>query len=417
MAHKIKKQIMEIIGQSYPIDGAERQRLEKVFSHLADYQDEFLSALEKRLDAELEPHEWDNDFDVSVKLVKCGQTSGVRNFLPINVGCSIVLTDENGDPFADNRIKFDIRHPFFLNADYDEAKTLCNKNYVGVVSRADGSIQRFSYRLQRHYRFIRHERDLFEIASNYHIKRPVIFSPFARKAVDVFITGLRAEDLKGCTALDFKNERLILGHELMWNVKVQSDTYNREPTTGVDGKLVRYNYFHEFDSDAKAFVLHSRHCDDIHRRVDANTKTIIIAFNALLNDREYKRVILNDVEVESDAFNNDFPKRNNRLRLRTKGDVENVLSCFNSTDVGKKFPASYFGSTVGKARAITLYSREDKYYIPVEERMLGAVRNKPDCVIGFGGDAASVIKTDYANYVIDYMSRNYPEFGWAGVNA
>ena len=77
MAHKIKKQIMEIIGQSYPIDGAERQRLEKVFSHLADYQDEFLSALEKRLDAELEPHEWDNDFDVSVKLVKCGETSVV----------------------------------------------------------------------------------------------------------------------------------------------------------------------------------------------------------------------------------------------------------------------------------------------------------------------------------------------------
>ncbi len=412
---KIKNQMSEIIGHSYSVDNEERRMLEKIFSRLADYQDDFLSQLARRVDVELNcHHDWDSDLNVSVKLVRRGET--VRNFLPINVGACFVLADEGGNPLAPVKNEL-FQLPFFLDADYDEIKNLCNKNYDGSLLRADGSEKIFSYRLQHHFRFVKRERVLFELAACYHINRPVIFSPFARKAVDVIASGLRAEDLLDCTALNLRNERLIVGHELMWNVDIKSDTFNREPTMGVDGNLVRYNYICDFDKDLKAFVLPAQHCDDIQRRTSDNRKDIIISFNALLDNREYQLVILNDAENTTDAFNNDFPKRKIKLRLRTRGDVENVLACFNETSVGKIFPANYFGSSVGNHRPITLYRREDSFYIPTEERMLGAVNRKPLCVIRFAGDDGSIIKIDYANYVLDYMSRNYPEFDWAGVTS
>ena len=41
--------------------------------------------------------------------------------------------------------------------------------------------------------------------------------------------------------------------------------------------------------------------------------------------------------------------------------------------------------------------------------------NKPVINLLFAGEG--LLKTDYVNYVLHYLKKNYPEFNWAGVEA
>ena len=392
MNYNLERQLKEIVARSYPSDEVERQMMEKIFARLAQHQSAFLSELGARIDAEGDNYEWDKDFDVAVKLVSRGDVEGMRGFEPLNVGDA-----------------------FFLDAAYDEIPALCNETYEGTLTDPSGVRKKFSYRLRRHFRFVRREKILFDVASRYHIKRPVIFSPYARKAVEIIPIDLGNEELKNCTAIDFKNDKLIVDRELVWNVQIKSAMNNREPVMGADGNLIRYEYEYQFDDEAKVFVMTDRHFDDFYRVRDENGKKIVLRFNALLDAREYQTVRLNEIEDLRGAFCNDFPRRNDRLRLRTKGDVENVLACFNATRMGQEFPASY--QSGGGGKVINVYRREDGYYISDEEQFLAAIKRKPVCNIKFDGDARSIFKADYVSYVVDYMTRNYPEFGWAGVGA
>ena len=391
MEQNLERQLKDIIARSYRNDDGERQMMEKIFSRLARHQTEFLSELSKRIDLETRVVDWERDFDVIVKLVPRGNSEAMRGLTAIDTGTA-----------------------FFLDAAYDEITNLCAETYTGIITDRDGGRKEFSYRLQRHSRFVRHEKILFDIAALYNINRPVIYSPYARKAVDIIAPELGKDELKRAAAVEFRNDKLIVDHELAWNLSIASATYNRDPMTGADDTLIRYEYDFRFDSDAKAFVLPNQPCDDVYRLVDEDSKTVVLGFNALLKDREYQTVMLNEVEDLRDAFCNDFPRRNRKLRLRTKGDVENVLACFNETRAGRLFPAAYREAVGGNV--INLYRREDEYFTPDEERFLGAIKRKPLCRIEFAG-GQSKFKADYASFVINYMSKNYPEFNWAGVDS
>ena len=183
---------------------------------------------------------------------------------------------------------------------------------------------------------------------------------------------------------------------------------------GADGNLIRHEYFHTFDKHEKIFVLPAQHCDDLRINFDDERK-IIFGYNSILEERACKIIYLSEIEnISDEIFTNDFPKKNNKLRLNTAGDVEKVLSCFNSTRMGKNFPASFESFNAKNFSPIEIYRREDRYYSSNEKNLLGRVRNKPVCLIKFGGDK-NIFKTDYANYVIHYFEQNYPEFNWAGV--
>ena len=90
----------------------------------------------------------------------------------------------------------------------------------------------------------------------------------------------------------------------------------------------------------------------------------------------------------------------------------NISDSFSSSKILNSLQlASYCSKNFSP---IEIYRREDSYYTSTEKYLLGRVRNKPVCLIKFGGDK-NIFKTDYANYVIHYFEQNYPEFNWAGV--
>ena len=410
MNNKPRDEIKKVIARAYPSDSNERQMLEKIFFALAEHQENFLSELEQRIAEESNDNDCEKYFDIGVKLIKRGDSEAQRGFFPI-------LAERDNLPLL------------FLDVRYEDIKNFCEpKRYSGFIIAADGTRKNFSYTLRRHEMFIAQEKILFDIAALYKIRRPIIFSPYARKAVEIKIDGLAEDDLSNLQNFDLmlaKNDlagKLLTDCELCWNVQTETADTNHggdcEEYIGADENLIRYEYFHTFGRDEKVFILPNQHCDNLRVKLIDDERKIIFGYNSVLKERSCKVVRLNSVEENSNAFTNAFPRKNSTLRLKSEGDLEKVLSCFNVTPLGKMFPA-HFGSFGNNKnfQPVVIYRREDQYFIPNENRLLGRLRNKPICYVKFSGDSQSKFKTDYVNYVLHYLSQNYPEFMWAGIEA
>lgn len=418
MKNNIESEIKKIIGRAFKNEDEKRLILEETFSALARHQKKFLDDLEKRLISESRTQDFEKDLEVAVKFVPSGDVKNAQGFFPQEIPSFFI--------FADNvESEISKSYAFFVNTPYDELKNICEpKTYRGRLVTSNGTVKNFTYTLQRHERFIAEEKILFEIAEMYKIKRPVIFSPYARRAIDIKILDVDAEDFNDFRNVDLMSGKNNLGGKivkgkLFWNVQIE-DSESRyvssvdEEYIGADGNLIRYEYFHTFGADEKVFILPTQHCADFHIDTDGDDKKIVLGYNSLLKERGYKKVTLADVpELSDDVFSNDFPRRNDKLRLRTEGDVAKVLSCFNVTRFGKICPAQFASFNAENFKPLPSYDTIERYLYSSKENLLGNVRNKPVCCIKFSGD--SVFKIDYANYVIHYLKQNYPEFGWAGV--
>ena len=432
MNHKPRDEIKEIIARSYSSDSVERQMLEKIFFALADHQENFLKELEGRLVEESNVNDCDKIFEIAAKLIKRDDLEARRGFFPLKNSSDLIFAERDESPFENSRQTKDeiFQATFFLDVRYEDIKNFCEpKRYRGQVVTADGTRKNFSYTLRRHEKFIANEKILFELATLYKIRRPIIFSPYARKAVEIKIDGLDEDELTSLQTFDLMlaenglSQKLLTDYELCWNVQIENADINHggelEEYIGADENLIRYEYFHTFDRDTKIFVLPNQHCDNLRVKLSDDERKIIFGYNSLLKERSCKIVRLSDIEnLSANTFTNDFPRKNSTLRLRSEGDLEKVLACFNLTRFGKNFPA-HFGSLgiVKNSRTITIYRREDRYFIPPENRLLDKFKSKAICCVKFFGDAQSKFKTDYANYVLYYLSQNYPEFTWVGVEA
>lgn len=382
------------------------KQFQKVFDALTAHQNEFLAALEQRIREESADNNFDDDFNVAVRLVRNDEK--ISAFLPIKSDSDLI--------FGEDETPEHLNCDCFIDAGYDELDSFCEQIFRGLAVTVAGT-KNFRYTLRRHDKFIRAEKILADVAAMYKIRRPVIFSPFARKAVEIFVEGIDPQEV---ISLDFQEQtqglRLIRNAKLCWNVKISDVDTNLggdvEEYFGSDGQLIRYEYFHTFDRDAKIFVLPNQHCDDVHISL-GDERQIRLGYNSVLKTRVCRQFEFTDVEISDDTFTNDFPLTNPKLRLRTAGDFERVLACFNATRCGQKFPSHFVKGNPSK-KLVTVYRREDRYHVATENLLLGNLRDKPICFVSFGGD--SIFKTDYVNFVLAYLAQNYPEFSWAGVD-
>lgn len=432
MNHGLEREIKTIIARSYSGDSGERRTLEEIFSALARHQENFLSELKTRIEEESAANDYDEDFEVAVKIVKRSDMEARRDFVPVKTSSDLLFADRNDSPFEGSTPPQDevFQANFFLDVSYEDLKNFCEpKKYQGYLVTTDGAKKNFSYTLLRHGKFIEREKILFDLAALYKIRCPVIFSPYARKAVELKIEGLDETDLASLKTFDLMlaqnglSGKLLTDCELCTNVEIEKSDTNHggavEEYIGADGNLIRYEYFHVLDRGKKVFVLPNQPCDDLRLKINDDERKITLGYNSVLQERSCKIVRFNRVkEISSDTFTNEFARRNFAPRLRSEGDLEKILACFNATRFGKMFPA-HFNSLGGNKsfRPITIYRREDQYFIPDENRLLENFRSKTICRVKFSGDGNSKFKTDYANYVLHYLSQSYPEFTWAGVDA
>lgn len=304
----------------------------------------------------------------------------------------------------------------FLCCPYNEVAEICNKTFIG----RSGS-KKFSYRLVPQKSFVEQELRLFRLAELYKIKTPIIFSPYARRAVDIQILDEieakeRDFDFSNNAALDGK---IIDDCVLMWNISLKKNVGSKGYIAPSDDEIF-HRYIFDSGVNKKSFVLPPVSSEIL---IEANrisdTRIDIISSGELVED-EFE--ILNIFAPKSNkAFPDDVKIffntcDRNRLfeknRLRTKGDVNYILSALAQDKFSCTFESF---DAAPPENPITLYQKNfgHEYFNDRAEELFKFNVKLPCCRVKF--EAPEEYRTDYANFVLHFLNRTYPEFHWAGV--
>lgn len=279
---------------------------------------------------------------------------------------------------------------FFLSVPYEDLKNFLHKDFCG---------QNFKYRLTPNYQFIEAEKKIFSVSEIYNL--PIqIYSPYARRAVDICISEKSSEDFTRLDELNFRlaennlSDKLLMNNKFFWNVEIKKSVdlawfKNHE------------NYFeYGFDADEQSYIL---------PKIDLNF------YSGIEAEKSDGKIILRSIHELPEEFelikilpveNKIAPRIFSKPRIRTIGDIEFILKCFEN----ENFSCSFV--KFGGGDKILRYSKEFAYPTSQEQELLCAKLKLPVISIKFFGDRKFL--TDYANYVLYFLERNYPEFNWAG---
>lgn len=340
-----------------------------------------------------------------------------RNFLPI---ATALVPREKISAMTEKAFHVigtpDENSGVFLRCPYEEVAELCNKTFIG----RSGS-KKFSYRLVPQKNFVEQELRLFRLAELYKIKTPIIFSPYARRAVNIQILDeIEAKELD----FDFSNNAALKGKiiddcVLMWNVSVKANVESQSSIAPSDDEIF-HRYIFDSGINKKSFVLPPISSEIlVESKRNSDTRIDIIS-SGELDDGEFEilkivapkldKAFPDDVEI---FFNTcDISRLFEKNRLRTVGDVNYILSALAQGKCSCTFES--FGDAPPENQ-ITPYQKNfgHNYFTSRAEELFKLNVKLPYCRVKF--KAPEEYRTDYANFILHFLNRNYPEFHWAGV--
>lgn len=262
------------------------------------------------------------------------------------------------------------------------------------------------------YDLLNQEKKIANLAEQYDISVPYIFSPWARRAVKI---------------IDDKDNRnrdvLLSDYVLMWNVEFK--TITQSGSIAPNGDELVYSY--TFNISENGF------CYSMYKDVEINhlledNRIELLTKHEILPDTVEEVIIhpLPEIVISKissgkmmTGFKNMFKVHDkNKMtgRLLTKADIEYVLKFFDYDFAGERFNCSL--SCINPKHKAEIFGYKDKlfhYEYPVEElRHYRRMRTLPVCEIGFEATNKKWL-LDYMEYVLGYMEYRYPEYIWRGV--
>lgn len=316
---------------------------------------------------------------------------------------------------------------FFLFTSYEEAYAFLHTErapYTGLWSH-DGQEIAFHYRIRPYEGYVRREHALFALAWQQHMRTPILFSPYARRAVFIdVIDGLAPG--QPIALDDLQIEENGLGHlrfvrgaqgegewKLAWNVSLQPLTPSNE---GVEpeGNRTIYTYYYDRGTAKAAYLCLNENTGNVWSDVMEREGKFCVRTIAPLVDTRATRLAIEETDVR-DGFGFDNAMQGGVLpeRLLTAGDVDHLLHVLTNA----------FGRAELLPRSANLASYEDipaypaAWAYPTDERavLYGSRRQRPHLTLLFTPNGKRKYLTDYANYICQYLTRCYPAFVWRGV--
>lgn len=294
-----------------------------------------------------------------------------ENFFPVEDDAAIFFAERQN---IDESATFD-GGGFFLRVPYEDFFALLNRDFCGAG---------FTYQFKPNYRLVAAEEKIFRVGRIYG-ESVLIFSPYARRAVDVAIFG-EPQELNFRFAENGLDGKILAGKKLYRNVEIRSAKNFYDETFDEATYLLPVTPL-EFDDD---FVTKR-----IDGKIYFDTSQEIYA-----EDCEIVRILPTRSHIEPRIFS--------KQHLRTTCDIEFVLSGLAREGYSCRF--GNFGD--GSGKKIRRYSSEHRYFSVRDEKFLRAKMRLPVCTVKFSGD--EIFLTDYANFVLQFLDENYPEFNWAG---
>ena len=326
-------------------------------------------------------------------------------------------------PVFNERLVFEASKPdavAFLKCRYSEIGKYTGKTYKAKVV-SDDKESNVQYTLHRYYGFIEdRERLLEKTAIQYGVERPVMFSPFSRRAVSVKIE--EPDKIKDGANIDFMLEEnglsriLLSGKKLVWNVKIESKDTFSEPDRVEGNEVVPFfeNVYeiYKFKVTEKQFVYANTGISDTQRY--ENSIYVNLTEGKTVESVDYSKITLeqpteNWQETLGDFYADNFwgNKIRNKERIRTEADVKYVISSFGDRVLLKKVTLNKDEKSV---KSIVTYDKDDSYHY-IKDKHLRSLKHC--CYLGFEQSDHWLFE-DYISYILSFMNYFYPEFYWVG---
>ena len=454
---KIKRDDLQSIIEQAEIPEEWKKILQETMKSVINRNDSVLAEIRNRVLQEAYDLniDWSKIWNITTALVSADEAADLGSFRNILYNRKEVQEEY---PLGEPQF-IDIVGNYFLDCSYEDACVCCFDEYSneypysGSVN-IQGVATPFRYRLVFDLRYVNAEQILFNISDIYQIKMPVIFSPYGRRAVKIQIPKeywnaadiLRenVNDLTPYCLTDNKlKNKLVADKRLMWNIRTESVNF---PQYNIDdskdnsyfapyGDHIVYRY--EFKNlKENEFICPGR--DDIPNILSAqiteqkNEQRQMITLEAskqltlpctslrIMKCQENIRDAASDGETNKIFSNLDVKNKYTIFsaeRLRTRGDIERVLYGLSMPMYG--LSCSFLSvSDVEKkgVDVIRTYYRELKYGSgdsSLEQFLYGNRRRLPFCYLKFIG--VNKFLSDYASFVLSFLSTRYPDFQWVGV--
>lgn len=420
--------VSSIVDSSQNIDGYEKALLKKLFYKLEENQKNVFDKIEAKVTDQLVSLSKNkNNWHISTALIENDKNTkdqakrnGYFEVIPIDNNREVMRFNELNVCKEDN---FDVvmrgnvyAGVVFLNCKYSDMISY-KKDYYGIVHADDANQDHeIKYNLIPFEAIMEQEKYLEQTALQYGIEVPLIYSPLSRRAmvIKVDLSALEASKNSNYT-IDFqykKNQldRVIINNKtLVWNVMSEDKNVLPHPKENVDKKVTEafYKSYMVYSFGAKEneyYYVRSKNLDI--RRIN-NDIFIGLDSDSTIDMIEYQRFTVypkNSSSIDNSLlFDNKFdPDHCVKQRIRTKGDINNVLSCFDICYEDVSFS--------GKHNIIHTYDSRYSYHYPKDE-----VLHSNSVIYVKIRDNGEMFFEDYVSYVFAYLNYYYPEFRWVGV--
>lgn len=303
--------------------------------------------------------------------------------------------------------------PFFLDCAYGDIAALCEREYRGHSAEGD-----FRYKLVLHGRFAQFEHYLERLYHLYDLDALPLFSPYARRAVDICLLDEVAKPDEADFAWGENNLPMLSGHLLMWNIKVHDA---REAQSGdlADGQKV-----YRFGANEQTYILPNyRDGHGYDRNVayyrDGYELVLTTPSDIINSDGiPWEIFSLKGTMLPADAeiFTNEPSCRSHLpLRVNTQGDIDHVLTQLRQAIGQEEYTAAFAAWDETADDCFAPYAAKVAYPVSADQELVRRRQKLPVCMVKFSG--ARKYLADYANWVLYVLNSQYPEFNWAGAPA
>jgi len=409
-----EKKIENIIRNSNLSDD-EKEILCLLSERLVSYGKEHYNCIQDKVEKELELELADYDEDFCVKTVLVDSERAEQLF---NRGHFDYVIDKKKVLFG-----------AFFDCSYKKFKEICSsKTYTArVVSRGKTHYKECVFRAN--YKFVEREKIVFRAAEQYKSKRPVIYSPYARKFAMINFTDKEFDTstITEITIDDIPEEmKLTNEYYLMWNVSVKQknldSTESMLPSAAVRKKTPFFDtlkYKMCYITNPKDMILF-----DFENNVDfeliREENNVYVSSDTDLHNLKYQILTFLDGAAENDiiTFENYyrrsfFPVR----RARTYADILNIIYSFNDNPFDIHISENPEICHKNSNEDIK-YDSDCAYYPPVRKSQIRDYckrtipkKSSLNCILTFSG---GFMTEDYAYYVVEYLNEYYPEIKWLG---
>lgn len=311
-------------------------------------------------------------------------------------------------PYEENASETNTGPHAFLNVPYEELPKYLYKSYTG---RVDG--RPVKYELVPSFSYLEAESLLHAAAELYGWPEPLLFSPWSRRAVTYKYEGweecgldpdIEANELQGI---------LLADRVLCWNVKLEYSNDGGQKRRAPGPDTTSYMVFYPCP-DARTYVMPHLPpgcgMDPVFINFTRNDAGLDLATPYELPYSHWRITITSpnyDLAPDgSRVIRNtpDFDALSRLPRLRTKGDIMRVLQALALDGYAVSFEK-------GPGQELEPYRREHRY--PRDEQTALSRTPGRNIYLGFTGNPLFLV--DYAEYVLNFLGSNYPEFSWRSV--